>query len=38
LYGAMIGRTFSTPSPGSSASTNPTRSSPMAAMTVVCVP
>ena len=38
LYGAMIGRTFSTPSPGSSTSVSPARSSPSAAMTVWCVP
>ena len=38
LYGAMIGRTFSTPSPGSSASVSPGRSSPIAAITVWCVP
>ena len=38
LYGAMIGRTFSTPSPGSRASIRPGRSSPIAAMTVWCVP
>ena len=38
LYGAMIGRTFSTPSPGSRASVSPGRSSPSAAMTVWCVP
>ena len=34
----MIGRTFSTPSPGSRASVSPGRSSPIAAMTVWCVP
>ena len=38
LYGAMIGKTFSTPSPGSRASVRPGRSSPIAAMTVWCVP
>ncbi len=38
LYGAMIGRTFSTPSPGSRTSVRPGRSSPMAAITVWCVP
>ncbi len=34
----MIGNTFSTPSPGSSASVSPGRSSPSAAMTVWWVP
>ena len=34
----MIGRTFSTPSPGSRASVSPGRSSPIAAITVWCVP
>ena len=34
----MIGRTFSTPSPGSSTSVSPGRSSPIAAITVWCVP
>ena len=38
LYGAMIGKTFSTPSPGSRASVRPGLSSPSAAMTVWCVP
>ncbi len=34
----MIGSTFSTPSPGSRTSVRPGRSSPMAAITVWCVP
>ena len=34
----MIGRTFSTPSPGSRTSVSPGRSSPMAAITVWWVP
>ena len=34
----MIGKTFSTPSPGSRTSVSPGRSSPIAAITVWCVP